>query len=43
VPADTYNVLTDDHLLYDLIYIPEQPYFEKGAEQGLLQKMDMNV
>jgi shikimate dehydrogenase len=38
-PPIPYEAITDDHLLYDLIYNPEQTLFlKKGAEQGAVTK-----
>ena len=38
-PPIPYGAITDDHLLYDLIYNPEQTLFlQKGAEHGAVTK-----
>jgi len=38
-PPIPYEAITDDHLLYDLIYNPEETLFlKKGAEQGAATK-----
>jgi shikimate dehydrogenase len=38
-PPIPYAAITDDHLLYDLIYNPEQTLFlKKGAELGAVTK-----
>lgn len=38
-PPIPYEAITDEHLLYDLIYNPEQTLFlRKGAEQGAVTK-----
>jgi len=38
-PPIPYSAITDEHLLYDLIYNPEQTLFlKKGAERGAVTK-----
>ena len=38
-PDIPYAYITSDHLLYDVIYKPEEPLFmQKGAQQGAVVK-----
>lgn len=43
-PSLPYDVLTSEHLLYDLIYNPEETLFlKKGREQGAVIKNGLEM
>ncbi len=43
-PDIPYNVITDKHLLYDLIYNPEETLFlKKGKEKGAQTKNGLEM